>query len=518
MMFNLTKRYNLHISRLALLITAWMLISTPARVRATEDETKWPQADLATPSRDGSKLAFVVTEPSKNSTIWIAERDGSNPHILIDWPDSVQTEPDWAPDGQSLVFASNRGGKGYNIWTIRLDGKQAQALTQSFGGNREPRFSPDGSKIVFTSKRTGKNLLWQMTADGSDQKPVLQSNFVREPAWSPNGEAIVYSSCTFPPSGGSISEIYCHLFTVSPEGNAIKQVTQGNFYDFKSDWGHSGVVFGSFGRGSTDGLWLVNPDGTGLRMLTQGSASNPKWDQSSNTVVFTRGNDIWSVDLQGHETQLTHILTINHSPIANAGPDRTLECTGPGPTEVKFDGSGSSDPDNDPLTYTWIGPLGPASGPTPTLALPLGTETVVLTVTDDKGGDAADEAVITVSDTQPPVISSAVATPAVLSPPNHKMLPVRVNIAAFDVCSETTDCKIASVTSNEPVNEEGDSKTVSDWQITGKLEVLLRAERSGKGNGRIYTLTLECADIAGNKSTTKVNAVVQHDMAQLKKQ
>jgi len=64
------------------------------------------------------------------------------------------------------------------------------------------------------------------------------------------------------------------------------------------------------------------------------------------------------------------------------------------------------------------------------------------------------------------------------------------------------------VTSNEPVDGLGDGDTGPDWQITGDLTVNLRAERSGQGSGRIYTITIECTDFSGNSSTKTVTVSV----------
>ncbi|HET9433357.1 MAG TPA: T9SS type A sorting domain-containing protein, partial [Chitinophagaceae bacterium] len=47
-----------------------------------------------------------------------------------------------------------------------------------------------------------------------------------------------------------------------------------------------------------------------------------------------------------------------------------------------------------------------------------------------------------------------------------------------------------------------------DWEITGHNTVNLRAERSGKGSGRIYTITVECADGSGNKTTSTTEVSV----------
>jgi hypothetical protein len=53
-------------------------------------------------------------------------------------------------------------------------------------------------------------------------------------------------------------------------------------------------------------------------------------------------------------------------------------------------------------------------------------------------------------------------------------------------------------TSNEPENGLGDGDTVPDWQIVDEHSVLLRAERSGRGAGRVYTVTIQGVDAAGN--------------------
>ena len=481
-------------------------VGTSGHAWASGDEQQSPYADWAAPSRDGSKLAFVVSELDKFSTIWISDRDGSNPRILIDWPDSMQTEPDWAPDGQSIVFASNRGSRRPNIWTIRADGTNPVQLTSNVSGNYQPRYSPDGSKILFTSNRTGKRELWHMAPNGSSQKAIgLQSLLVGDPSWSPDGKNVAYTGCTLPP-GQPFSKGVCNLFTIALDASAAKQVTSGKFEDWNPDWGISDIVFVALGRNGV-GLWLVNPDGSNLRQITSNSLDlHPKWDRSSNSVVFTRGYEIWSNDLSGNETQLTHIADSNHPPIANAGPDQTVECTGQGGTSVTLNGSASSDQDNDTLTYTWTGQFGTVNGPTPTVALSMGLNTITLTVTDGKGGSSTDTVDVSIADTIAPSINSIAATPTLLSPPNHSMIPVAVNISASDICSPTTACKIVSVNSNEPANGLGDGDTAPDWEINGNLEVMLRAERAGTGSGRIYTITVQCTDVSGN-SVTK-NTVV----------
>ncbi|HKO15510.1 MAG TPA: hypothetical protein VJU87_04675 [Gemmatimonadaceae bacterium] len=111
-----------------------------------------------------------------------------------------------------------------------------------------------------------------------------------------------------------------------------------------------------------------------------------------------------------------------------------------------------------------------------------------------------------------PVISSVAASPNVLWPPNHKYVPVTVSWSASDNCTPTPNCGIASVSSNEPVNGLGDGNTAPDWIVTSPSTVSLRAERSGTGTGRVYTIGVTCSDAAGNTSSPGLTSVrVPHD-------
>jgi len=80
----------------------------------------------------------------------------------------------------------------------------------------------------------------------------------------------------------------------------------------------------------------------------------------------------------------------NHPPTADAGPDRTVACSSGAGARVALDGSGSSDPDGDPLTFAWSGRFGAATGVSPTVSLPLGPSLVSLVVRDGESDSAPD--------------------------------------------------------------------------------------------------------------------------------
>jgi serine protease len=191
----------------------------------------------------------------------------------------------------------------------------------------------------------------------------------------------------------------------------------------------------------------------------------------------------------------------NAPPTAVAGSDQTVTADASCLAAVDLNGTASSDPEGDPLTYTWTGSFGTVSGATASVSLLAGTHIITLTVRDGRGGSATDTLIATVLDRTPPVIQSAAATPSVLSPANKQLVPVAIAASATDGCGGSVRCRIVSVTSNEAID-------ATDWRITGDLTVDLRAERSTKKASRIYTITIECVDGSGNVSTKTVTVTV----------
>lgn len=118
---------------------------------------------------------------------------------------------------------------------------------------------------------------------------------------------------------------------------------------------------------------------------------------------------------------------------------------------------------------------------------------------------------VIIKDVTPPEVTRIVSSPEVLWPPNHKMSTVVLDVTVKDNCAEAPSCQITTVSSNEPDNNSGDSNTSPDWQITGKDTVKLRAERSGSGSDRVYTISVECVDTVGNSAQGSVVVTVPHD-------
>ncbi len=206
----------------------------------------------------------------------------------------------------------------------------------------------------------------------------------------------------------------------------------------------------------------------------------------------------------------------NQSPVANAGVDQRVECP---VTRVTLNGGRSSDPDGDALSYEWReGSRVVGRAASITLAPSLGTHTYTLTVSDGKGGTSSDDVVVTMYDATPPTIQVSLS-PRSLWPPNHKMVDVVARVAVSDHCTPASRLvwSLTSITSNEPDNGLGDGDTGDDIQGaaigTQDRAFRLRAERSGNGSGRVYTVTYTVTDESGNSSVGSATVTVAHDQS-----
>jgi hypothetical protein len=200
------------------------------------------------------------------------------------------------------------------------------------------------------------------------------------------------------------------------------------------------------------------------------------------------------------------VANVNHAPTAVAGNNLTVNEG----SSVTLNGSASSDPDSDPLTYSWVQVSGPAvtlSGANtafPQLTAPFvsvagATLQFQLTVNDGFGGtNTATTSVIVNNINNPPNVDHATPSISSLWPPNHSMIQVFI-LGVIDTEHNDT-ITITSVTQDEPTNGTGDGDTSVDAVINSNGTVLLRAERDGNGNGRVYHIHFTASDFEGSAS------------------
>jgi hypothetical protein len=214
---------------------------------------------------------------------------------------------------------------------------------------------------------------------------------------------------------------------------------------------------------------------------------------------YTLANSIDSVTIE--------VTNVNNPPTADSGGDQTVDEN----SAVSLTGTASSDPDSDPLTFAWLQTAGPivalagADTATPSFSAPFvnpgGADLEFELTVDDgyAGGKDTDMVVVHLQNANdPPLASAAEPTEAVLWPPNHGL--VAIGILGVTDSDNNATITIDSVTQDEPTNGLGDGDTAIDAVINGDGTVLIRAERSGSEDGRVYHIHFTASDFEGSSS------------------
>lgn len=113
-----------------------------------------------------------------------------------------------------------------------------------------------------------------------------------------------------------------------------------------------------------------------------------------------------------------------------------------------------------------------------------------------------------------PDCKNAYAEPMYLWPPDHKFKKIQIK-GVTDPEGTPVKIKITNITQDEPVNGLGDGDTGPDGIIENGTTAWVRAERSGKGNGRVYEIKFIATDAEGGSSRGSVKVMVPHSQKKL---
>jgi hypothetical protein len=376
--------------------------------------------------------------------------------------------------------------------------------------------APCGRAIVFHSKATAAAKLqggFIFCGSGIATDALIDLDVLPEP------DPFVFD-LAFATVSGNIK--LSRILPVPPIANAGENVT------ITTEEQCDTVIEGTASDGDNDPLqyrWLQGE--TEVSTWTPVGANGEAYLQLCD-VSFDLGQHILTLEVSDGQSTSSDdmILTIDNS-APNIAPTGGGVYSLGAPITV----SGQvSDFDGDFLTYTWSeetinycnGEIQSIEGGVP-VSLPecdlpyfeLGTHTVTLSVSDGTNELVSRDITIEVVDSNAPTLAPE-PNIGILWPPNHKMVDIIIQTNASDDSGLPVGLS-AVVTSNEPQEGLGDGDMAPDWtspvidQETGVITLKLRSERSGLGDGRMYTVSITANDEAGNVSTANVEIIVPHD-------
>jgi Tol biopolymer transport system component len=206
------------------------------RVRLTDG----PADRSPTFSPDGARIAFIrQTGLSEDETaLYVASADGRELRKLVDGADW----PDWAPDGQSIVFSEEGRFYGGPIKVVPAEGGEARYLTgpDPAPADFQPRWAPDGTRVYFWRAEIGDVNVWSVASDGTGARRFESTGAGFFPVWAPDGKR--FASVLGSALGSKV-------FVSRGDGSSPELVLESSELGFDvTDWSADGTMLLLVGR------------------------------------------------------------------------------------------------------------------------------------------------------------------------------------------------------------------------------------------------------------------------------
>jgi hypothetical protein len=174
-------------------------------------------------SPDGRLIVFV-SDFDGDEDLWLIDTETGITTQLTDneWQDR---DPDWSPDGTTVLFASDQASPGYmEIYAMNMldptGTYPATRLTDDNGSSYAPRWSPDGTRIVYINAEAVRGSVFLMNADGTRRTRLTRATDAddQRPDWTPDSQWIAFLSNR----DGDVYQVYL----VDLRGREVLRVTQ----------------------------------------------------------------------------------------------------------------------------------------------------------------------------------------------------------------------------------------------------------------------------------------------------
>jgi Tol biopolymer transport system component/serine/threonine protein kinase len=255
---------------------------------------------------DGKRIAFSMPVNGFKK-IFMKPLQGDPQQLTVGDMDDI--EPQWTPDGQSILFVRSNQPRGKlepgdvfgrydfgDVWKKDLaSGKEEKFLENAF----HPSFSADGKKIAVYASWAGPTRIWIVDAQGHNPQQITSDSSEAvdhlEPNWSPDGNSIVFQD---------LERTKFSIKAVMVATRTITALTEGRFHDLNPVWSRSGnYIYFSSDRGGGLNIWRTRVSAKGEpigvpQQVTMGSGQDVQLamapgGQQLAFAILRQNADLW---------------------------------------------------------------------------------------------------------------------------------------------------------------------------------------------------------------------------------
>ncbi|HEY6006962.1 MAG TPA: hypothetical protein VIU40_01465 [Geobacteraceae bacterium] len=245
------------------------------------------------PPAHGGRIAFTCTRGGFNQ-LCIINADGSDLQQLSADLSANDYYPSFMPEGDALLFASNRNGP-FDIYLMVFGQRTLLQITSGVGNAASPDFSPDGKQIVFVNRPAdGPPAIWMVDRDGSDPHLFYAGpNPIVSVAWSPDGRTIAYAMQVDVPTEYEI-------FLIGVDGSNLHRLTNGlHGIGGSVSWSpdSSSLLIYAGPVGGRDIYRLEAQSGAATQLTHGGNNAAPSYSPDGKYIVFNSSRNNNQADL-----------------------------------------------------------------------------------------------------------------------------------------------------------------------------------------------------------------------------
>lgn len=238
--------------------------------------------DVFTISPDGNELIYVDLVDGKRD-LFRRRFTGGIPVNLTN-SSANDSGPAWSPDGRRLLFGSDRDGAKRNLYLMALESGELTRLTENELHDSDPSWAPDGTKFIFTrfipgdedTKSAGHGAIFEYDfMSGTERQISDLGGYCGGVDYSPDGQQIAFHRVA---DGGS------ELWIMQSDGSDPRPLSKTFIDEYSPAWSPDGnwIVYtagtGNDSRGTFD-LWLMRADSSERRLISAApnTQMSPRW-------------------------------------------------------------------------------------------------------------------------------------------------------------------------------------------------------------------------------------------------